>query len=301
MMTTERTSPDLAAVRARLGRVGVWLGPLGALPADREREAITRIEELGYSTLWVTESAKEAFAHAGLALAASSTLTIATGIANVWAREPETAVSGANTLAEAYDGRFVLGIGIGHAKFVERYTKPLQTMRDYVDRMHESTLHSPEPESPVPWLIAALGPKMLELAGTRTQGSHPYFVPVEHTARARELLGEHPVLAPEVAVVLDPDASTARATARRYMALYLRLPNYTNNLRTLGFTDDDLAGGGGDRLVDAIVPWGSAESIRRRVEEHFAAGADHVCIQPLDYSGAVGIPALAELAPVLVG
>ncbi|TIH34625.1 TIGR03620 family F420-dependent LLM class oxidoreductase [Subtercola vilae] len=300
MTNISERSVDLSNARARLGRVGAWLGVLGSFTAERERDAVAHVERLGYSTLWVTESSKEAFAHASLALAASSTLTVATGIANVWAREPETAVSGANTLAEAYDGRFVLGLGIGHAKFVERYNKPLQTMRSYLDRMHETVVSAPVAVDPVPWLIAALGPKMLELAGARAEGSHPYFVPVEHTARARETLGSAPLLAPEVAVVLDATPSSARATARRYMELYLQLPNYTNNLRTLGFTDDDLGDGGSDRLVDAVIPWGSVDQISARIAEHFEAGADHVCIQPLDYTENAGLDALAELAPALM-
>ncbi len=292
---------DLAAVRARLGRTGVWLGPLGRLSAARARAVAARVEELGYSTLWVTESQKEAFAHAGTVLAATSRLTVATGIANVWARGPETTVSGANALDEAWGGRFVLGLGIGHAKYVADYTQPFATMRTYLEQMHATRLQAPTPPEPTPWLVAALGPKMLELAARLTQGTHPYFVPVEHTARARSILGPAPILAPEVAVVLDTSPSSARATARQYMETYLGLPNYTSNLRRLGFTDDDLSGGGSDRLVDAIVPWGSTETIARRVAEHVDAGADHVCVQPLGGSGDAGIDDLAELAPALLG
>ncbi|HEY2042041.1 MAG TPA: LLM class F420-dependent oxidoreductase [Jatrophihabitans sp.] len=291
---------DLAALRTRLGRVGVWSSAIGRLSATQERTAAARIEQLGYSTLWITESSKEAFAHAALVLGATGSMTIATGIANVWAREPETAVSGANALAEAYDGRFVLGIGIGHAKLVKRYDKPLTVMAGYLERMRDTTYSAPAPATPVPWLVAALRPKMLELAATRAHGSHPYFVPVEHTATARAALGPNSLLAPEVAVVLDPDPSTARATARRYMQPYLGLPNYTNNLRALGFDDDDLAGSGSDRLVDAIVAWGTVDAIERRVREHLDAGADHVCIQPLDSTGGVGMEQLTELAPALL-
>lgn len=293
---------DISAVKAQLGRFGLWLGPLGGMSAAAERTAAQRIEQLGYSTLWITESTKEIFAHSALLLAATSRLTIASGIANVWSREPEAAASGATTLAEAFDNRFVLGLGVGHAAFVERYEKPLTKMRGYLDRMHSANFAAPAPTIPAPWLIAALGPKMLELSATRAQGSHPYFVPVEHTAVARSILGADAVLAPEVAVVLDPVASTARATARQYMALYLTLPNYTKNLLTLGFTEQDLSGGGSDRLVDAIVPWGSAEAIATRVGEHFAAGADHVCIQPLDFSdGADLVESAARIAPALIG
>jgi probable F420-dependent oxidoreductase len=291
---------DLAALRRRLGRIGVWFGALGPLPVAREREIVSQIESLGYPTLWITEFQKEAFAHAGLVLAATSRLTVATGIANVWAREPDTLVAGAGTLADAYDGRFVLGVGIGHAKFVGRYEQPLSTMTNYLAGMHAAKYGGAAPESPVPWLIAALRPKMLELARTQTQGSHPYFVPVEHTALARETLGPDLVLAPELAVVLDTDPESARATARRHTKLYLGLPNYVNNLRSLGWSEDDLAGTGSDRLVDAIVAWGDVDAIKRRVEEHLAAGADHVCIQAIDYRSDVAVRTISELAPVLL-
>lgn len=292
---------DIDATRSRLGRVGVWLGALGSLPAARARDAVGQIEAMGYPTLWITESQKEAFAHASLALAASEQLTVATGIANIWAREPETTASGANTLADAYDGRFVLGLGVGHAKFVARYDKPLAKMSEYLDRMLAAADSGPTPPAPVPWLIAALRPKMLKLAVTKAQGTHPYFVPAEHTALVRRTIGPEPLLAPEVAVVLDADPETARATARGYMKVYLGLQNYTGNLLDLGFDESDLADGGSDRLVDAVVPWGNAETIRRRVREHLEAGADHVCIQPLTGGHGVGLRQLQELAPALLG
>ncbi|MDP9219747.1 MAG: LLM class F420-dependent oxidoreductase [Actinomycetota bacterium] len=292
---------DLSLARNRLGRIGVWLSALGPLPAQDEREQVQRIEQLGYPSLWITESQKEAFAHAGLVLASTSTLTVATGIANIWAREPETAVSGADALADAYDGRFILGIGIGHSRFNDRYQRPLATTRDYLDRMLSATGNGPQPTSPVPWLVAALRPKMLELAATRAQGSHPYLVPPEHTVIARAALGPEALLTPELTVVLDAHPVTARATARAFLALYLTLPNYTNNLLALGFTDDDLASGGSDRLVDAVVAWGDEESIKGRVEEHLAAGADHVCIQPITPDGRFPAVELDELAPALLG
>ncbi len=292
---------NVDAARARLGRVGVWLGALGSLPGAQARDAVGQIEAMGYPTLWITENEKEAFAHASLVLGASRQLTVATGIANIWAREPETTASGANTLADAHGGRFVLGLGVGHSKFVARYDKPLAKMREYLDRMLDSADAGPTPPEPVPWLIAALRPKMLELAVTRAQGSHPYFVPVEHTAVARAAMGPEPLLAPEVAVVLDADPATARATARAYMKLYLGLKNYTGNLLELGFDESDLADGGSDRLVDAVVPWGDVETIRRRVREHLDAGADHVCIQPLAGGQGIGLEQLRELGPALLG
>ena len=283
-MSTDR-GVDLAAARTRIGRVGAWFGAMGRMSAAEERDIAAQLEELGYSTLWITETQKDIFAHAGLILAATRRLTVASGIANVWAREPSTAVSGASALAEAYDDRFVLCIGIGHAKFVERYDKPLTTMREYLAGMHDTTYLGAPPSTPVPWLVAALRPKMLELAAREAQGSHPYFVPVEHTAIAREALGPDAILAPELGVVLDTDPSTARETARRFASTYLALPNYVNNLRALGWSDEDVAAPGSDRLIDAVVAWGDVDAIKRRVDEHLAAGADHVAVQAVDFRG----------------
>jgi probable F420-dependent oxidoreductase len=298
----ERTSTrpvDLTLARSRLGRVGVWLQALGALPAEREREFVAQIEELGYATLWVNEYQREALTHAALVLSASTRLTVATGIASIWAREPETTAIAANTLAEAYDARFVLGLGIGHARFVERYRDPLGTTREYLGRMQAVASSGPQPVTPVPWVLAALRPKMLEIAATMADGSHPYFVPPDHTRFARDLLGPEPLLCPELAVVLDSDPATARATARAHMDIYLTLPNYLNNLRSLGFSDADFTGGGSNRLVDAIVAWGDTDAIKGRIEEHLAAGADHVCIQPLSRDGRLQLDELVMLAPIL--
>jgi probable F420-dependent oxidoreductase len=173
-------------------------------------------------------------------------------------------------------------------------------MRDYLDRMLATAEKDPKPASPVPWLVAALRPRMLELAASRAQGSHPYLGTVEHTALSREQLGANAILAPEVSVILDPDPSTARTTARRFLADYLQLPNYVNHLGALGFTEEDLTGGGSDRLVDAVVAWGSVDTIAMRVDEHLGAGADHVAIQPLTADGSFPMRELVELAPALV-
>jgi len=291
---------DLDLARRRLGRVGVWSSALGALPAARERERVQQMEALGYSTLWVNETRKEAFAHAGLVLSATTTMTVATGIANVWRREPDTAVRGANTLAEAYDGRFVLGVGIGHARFDASYERPLATMRAYLEGMVRSADEGPAPVTPVPWLLAALRPGMVALAAEYAEGVHPYLVPPEHTAAVRQALGPRPLVAPELGVVLDSDAVTARATARAHLQEYLALENYVNSWRSLGFGDADFGGGGSDRLVDALVAWGDVERVRSRVEEHLAAGADHVAVQPLRADGRFPGEELAELAPALL-
>lgn len=290
-----------------LGRVGVWLGALALAPAAKAREAAAEIEELGYGTLWFGEGFgnKEAFSHAGVLLAATRTMTIATGIASIWARDAAATVAAANTLGEAYPGRFVLGLGVSHVPQVaprgHEYRRPVARMRAYLDEMDEVPWHAPPPPEPVERVLAALRPPMLELAGTRGRGAHPYFVPPEHAARAREILGPGPILAPEQAVLLETDPGEARRIARDHMRFYLTLPNYRNNLLWLGFGEDDLGGEGSDRLVDAIVAWGDAGAIAERVRAHHDAGADHVSLQPLGRApGDLGLDQLRELAPALL-
>ncbi|SHL16130.1 LLM class F420-dependent oxidoreductase [Streptomyces yunnanensis] len=297
---------DPRAIAARLGRVGVWHGGIGRLSAAAEREFAAEVERLGYGALWFGEAqaTKEAFAHAGLLLAATERLTIATGIANIWARDATAMNAGAHTLAEAYDGRFLLGLGASHAPQVNgrghAYAKPLAAMRSYLDAMDEATYEGPVATPPAR-VLAALGPKMVELAGERAAGVHSYFVTPEHTAGAREILGGTPLLAPEQAVLLETDPATARALIREHhLGFYLALPNYVNSLRRLGFEDDDFVDGGSDRLVDAIVAWGDVDAIRRRVREHHDAGADHVALQPIVADRGLGIDQLRELAPALL-
>jgi probable F420-dependent oxidoreductase len=298
---------DPATAKAQLGRVGVWLGALSAQPWTVERDAARRVEELGYTAIWMNESpgVKEPFAHAGLLLGATERIVLATGIANIWARDAVAARDGAATLSEAHPGRFTLGLGVSHQPIVAArghdYAKPLTAMRAYLDGLDAVPWRGPGPAERVPLVLAALRPRMLELARDRAAGAHPYFTPVQHTMRARATLGPGPVLAPEVAVVLEADAARARARARAYAEPYLALPNYTNNLLDLGYTDGDVAGGGSDRLIDAVIPWGDEATIARRIGEHFEAGADHVCIQPVgtDLSGA--LRELERLAPALLG
>ena len=225
--------------------------------------------------------------NSALLLSATKDLTVATGIASVWARDAQAMASGQLTLCEAYPGRFLLGLGVSHQPMVDfvrghHYDKPLTKMRGYLEAMDKVFYVAPRPEEEPRRVLAALGPKMLELAAAKALGAHPYFVPVEHTAFAREVLGDGPMLCPEQAVVLATDPEVARAAARQHMATYLGLPNYTNNLRRLGWGDDDLADGGTDELVDAIVAWGDEEAIVARVQAHLDAGADHVCVQVLD-------------------
>ena len=216
-------------------------------------------------------------------LEATSTLVAATGILNVWSNEPgETAAADADLRAD-FPGRVMLGIGIGHPEATSDYRRPLTAMRTFLDGLDASPSPPPVDER----CLAALGPKMLDLAGERTAGTHPYFVPVEHTRSARERLGPGALVAPELACVVDTDPVRARAVARDYAKLYLGLRNYTKNLLDFGFTERDLADGGSDRLIDAIIPQGSAELIAEVARAHLDAGADHVCLQPL---GEEGIP-----------
>ena len=269
-----------------LGRVGVWSWSLVDRPAAEVRRAVAAIENLGYRAVWYPESrGREAFVTAALVLSSSEQLAAVTGIANTWARDPDAAASGAMALGEAWPGRFVLGLGVSHAPSVARrgseYSRPMEHMRDYLDRMENATFVGPAPSPEVPVILAALGPKMLRLAATRTAGAHPYFCPVAHTRFARETLGAGPWLAPEQAVVIDSDPDTARKRARKHMLGYLRLDNYRRNLLRLGWPEEDLADGGSDTLVDAIVAWGDPDTVAARITEHLGAGADHVGIQVL--------------------
>ena len=288
-----------------IGRVGIWTATLDAQPSARNRDAAAEIEDLGYGALWFPEAVgREAFTSAAVLLGATRRLVIATGIANIWVRDATAAAGAQKTLGEAYPDRFLLGLGVSHAPLVgmrgHDYGKPLSAMRGYLDAMDRAPFVAVGPATPPPRVIAALAPKMLELAAERAWGSHPYFVPPEHTRQARAIVGPTALLAPEQAVVLETDATTARAIARSHMAMYLTLPNYVNNLKRLGFTDDDVASGGSDRLVDAIVAWGSVDDVVARVRAHHDAGANHVCIQVLDADpNALPLRQWRELAPLL--
>ena len=270
-----------------LGRVGIWTFALDGQPVPAAQDAARELEQLGYAAIWIPEAVgREVVANSALLLGATERIVIGTGIANLWARDA-MAMSGAHkTLTSAHPDRFLLGIGVSHQSAVEglrgqTYDKPYSTMKDYLDRMDAALYFAaPPPVEPVR-VLAALGPRMLRLAAERAAGAHPYFVPVEHTAFAREQLGEGPLLCPEQAVVLETDPTEAREIARAHMATYLGLPNYTNNLRRLGWGDDDLTAPGSDRLVDALVAWGDEDAIRSRVAAHHEAGADHVCVQVL--------------------
>ena len=297
-----------AQLTANLGRVGVWSFGLQANTAVDAQAAVTAYEAMGARATWIPESigSKEVFAHSAILLAASPRMVIATGIANIYARDPMAMANGARALAEAWPGRFVLGIGVSHAPSVaargSTYGKPVATMRAYLDAMDAAAYAGPAPAQPAPILLAALGPRMLELAAERTDGAHPYFVPVSHTATARRHLGEDAFLAVEQAAVIDTDPDRARATARAFCARYLQLPNYANTLLREGFTPDDVANGGSDRLIDAIVAQGSVDAVVARVREHLDAGADHVCVQLRTPNAAdLAIDAYGELFAALGG
>jgi probable F420-dependent oxidoreductase len=275
-----------------LGKIGVWTSyrPFGA---ERAGEAAKLAEQLGYGTWWVGGSPRVPDIRP--VLEATSTLVAATGILNVWINDPaETATQDAALRAEHPD-RFMLGIGIGHPEATSDYRRPWATMRSFLDGLDAS----PTPPLLDERCLAALGPKMLDLARERAAGTHSYFVPVEHTRFARAELGPGKLVAPEVACVLDTDPVRAKAVAREYAKLYLGLGNYTQNLLRSGFSEADIAGGGSDRLIDAVIPQGTAERIAEVVRAHLDAGADHVCVQPL---GEQGIPreSWAALARVLL-
>ena len=300
------SADEVRAVRERLGPVGVWLGAvLMSSPIEVERRVARRVEELGFRSLWTGETVggKEAFAHQGVLLAATERLVTGTGIANLWSRAPAAMQGGAATLGAAYPGRFLLGVGVSHSSIVkpsgQSYENPLEKMRGYLDGMDASASYAPRTEIPVPRLLAALRPKMLAVARERADGAHPYLVPVEHTALARQALGPDKLLIPEQALILEPDAAEARRIGRGHVCRYLELPNYVNHLRRLGFRDDDFEGGGSDRLVDAIVVWGDEDAVARRVVEHHQNGADHVLIQPLG-DMAAAMAQLERLSPMLL-
>jgi probable F420-dependent oxidoreductase len=289
-----------------IGRIGVWHPLFGAAPVHAVRRAASEIEELGYDTLWFGEApgTREAFTTAAILLAATKRIAVGSGIANIWARDATAMAAGAAALGEAYPARFALGVGVSHAPLVAMrghdYTRPLAAMDAYLDAMDAATPGlAMTADPPVPRLLAALRPRMLELSAAKADGAHPYFVPPEHTQLARKVLGSGPILAPEQAVVLESDPAKARQIAREHMKIYLSLPNYVNNLRHLGFGDEDVADGGSDRLVDAIVAWGDADAVAGRIQEHFDAGADHVAIQPLPPNLDGAVVQLTELAATL--
>jgi probable F420-dependent oxidoreductase len=296
------TAGRLTAMTARLGGTGIWSAQLRYGEAGEAAAVAAELEGLGYVALWIPDVGGDLFTPLGNLLGATTTATIATGILNIWMHTPQESADGHARLVAQHGPRFLCGIGISHQPFIDQvkepgtYKNPIQTMSRYLDGLDAA----PIPLAAQDRVIAALGPKMLELARSRTAGTHPYLVTPELTRSARAGVGPDGLVASEQAVVLETDATKARDIARMHLRTYLGLPNYVNNWKRQGFTDDDITDGGSDRLVDALVVWGDEATIAARVQEHRDAGADHVCIQVLtDDLRAFPVAQWRALAPVL--
>ncbi|MFK7917711.1 MAG: TIGR03620 family F420-dependent LLM class oxidoreductase [Ilumatobacter sp.] len=290
------------AVRDDLSTPGVWYFT-DAMSAGEAADTAGHIESLGYSTLWLPDTVgRDPFAHIAWLASQTDRLNYATGIASIFHRHPGPMKQAASTLSEQSGGRFMLGLGVSHGPMVAGlrgldYSKPLSQMRDYLAAMDASPFRGPDvPEVPV--VLAALGPKMLELAGTASDGAHPYWSTPEHTAQAREIMGPDALLCVEQKICLSTDADAARTAAKTAIAIYADLPNYRNNWIRLGFTEDEIQHRA-DRFIDAVVVWGNEDQVRAGIQAHYDAGADHVCIQPLSTQGATVLDrhALEVLAP----
>ena len=283
-----------------LGKLGVWYftdGQDAASAADFAK----KIEQLGYSALWIPETVgRHPFVHAGWLLSQTSKLIVGTGIASIYNRDPGAAIAGAKSLAEQSGNRFILGLGVSHQPLVEGvrghdYGKPYSTMKTYLEAMTGAPYSAVPPSEEPPVVIAALGPKMLGLAAEKANGAHPYFTTPEHTRQAREIMGPDAMLCVEQKVVLEPDANKARELARNIARIYTGLPNYRNNWIRLGFAEDEIDDGGNDRFIDATFAHGSLDVIKARVQEHLDAGASHVCVQPVNPNGVFGDPHIEVL------
>jgi len=289
----------------KLGKLGVWVS-MDSMTAATAAAFAKQVEERGYAALWIPESrGRNALVHSAWLLANTQRLIVATGIANIYARDPMAMANGQRGLNEQSDGRFLLGVGVSHRPMVQgvrghTYGKPVTTMRAYLEGMRDAPYQAPMPREKPLTIVAALGPRMMALSSELADGAHPYNTTPEHTAEARAILGPDKLLCPEVWVLLETDRATARSAAREALSRYLQLENYVNSWLRQGFRDDDLAGGGSDRLLDAMVAWGDEGAIRARVQQYWDAGADHVCIQPISPQGsrqAANEPILDLLAP----
>ncbi|MCA1713131.1 MAG: TIGR03620 family F420-dependent LLM class oxidoreductase [Actinobacteria bacterium] len=288
------------------GPVGIWTGALDALEVPAAREQVAQLDAQGWDALWFGEAyGREAFTAAHTYLGASERMAVASGIASIYGRDAVAANAAARTLEAAYPGRFVLGLGVSHAPLVERmrghaYGKPLTAMREYLDALDAAPYLAAGGATPPPRVLAALGPAMLALSRDRAQGAHPYLVTPEHTASAREVLGDGPLLAVEQAVVLSDDLEVVKRRAHWHLEIYTGLPNYRNSWLRQGFSEDDLVRGGSDRLKSALVVGGDEQVVLDRVREHLDAGADHVCLQLLgDDPFSVPTEDWARLAPAM--
>jgi probable F420-dependent oxidoreductase len=285
-----------------MNKVGIFAA-LDGLTATAAAAFARSVEAWGYGTLWIPEAlGREVFSASAWLLANSTRLIVASGIANIYARDAFATAAAEKGLNEQSGGRFILGLGVSHVPLVEglrkhEYQKPVSAMRQYLDALAAAPYGSVAPEKPTKIILAALGPKMLELAAKQADGAFPYNVTPAHTQQARAILGADKLLYVEQAAVLETDPARARAVARKLLAPYLGLPNYVNNWKRLGFSDADIAGGGSDRLIDAMVAWGDEQAIRKRLDEHWQAGADQVCIQAVGDTAAPDLRLLELLAP----
>jgi len=289
-----------------IGRLGVW-AMVNVMSAPESAAFAQRVERWGYGTLWVPEvTARDPFVTCAWLLAKTTTLNLATGIASIYSHDSYATINSQYALAEQSDGRFLLGLGVSHGPFVEgvlghKFEKPALQMKRHLESMAKMKYLAPQPAEKPKTVIGALGPKMLDVAAADADGVHSYNVTPKHTAEARRILGPGKLLCPEQMVLLEKDPAVARAVARRALALSFTLPNYRNSYLRMGFNESDFENGGSDTLIDAIVAWGDERAIRERIQQHWDAGADHVCIQPLRRSGmtlsAEDEQVLAVLAP----
>lgn len=274
---------DAVTLKPDLGRYGVWT--FGAPTPEQAAE----IEKLGYGAVWIGGSPKGDLDYVEPLLEATETLQVATGIINVWQADADEVAEAYHRVEKAYPGRFLLGVGIGHPEHTEEYRKPYDVLVEYLDALDAA--HVPTSRR----VIAALGPKVLKLAAARSAGAHPYLTTPQHTGQAHNLIGKTVFLAPEHKVVLSTDVEEAREVGRGAVDFYLDLSNYLNNWRRLGFTEDDIAKPGSDRLIDAVVAHGTADAVAARLNQHLDAGADHVAVQVLGGWDKL-VPTLTELA-----
>jgi probable F420-dependent oxidoreductase len=310
-MTVKLPSPGRAAEGDKEGTTGgVNLGKLGAfayldsLTGAQTVEFAQKVEQLGYRVLWFPEAfGRDPFAIASHLLSNTKTLILATGIANIWKREPVAMMGAARTLAELFPGRFILGLGVSGGPFMARhglpYERPYSHMREYLAKMKTATYMAPPPQQAPPIILAALLPKMLQLAAAETRGTVTAFVPPEHIAKMRAAVRLETWICAQQVVMLETDATTARTAARAFLQTYLSSPNYQKNFRLMGFQDADLAAGGSDRFVDAIVAWGNEDTLRERIAAHYQAGATQVLLSALRSAGGLqpDLHVLQALAP----
>ena len=278
----------MSNLNLNLGKIGIWTGLLDREPVARAKEVSVELEEMGYGAIWIPESVgRDSLVNACMLLEATKRFVVATGIANIYARDAVAMASGRRSLGEAYPDRFLLGLGVSHEPLVSGvrghdWQKPLEYLRSYLEDMGRAPYRAYPPKAEPPICIGALGPKALVMAAELTWGAHPYNVTAGHTAWARDLMGPDALLAPMASVTLETDPVRAREIGRKTLGFYLELPNYRKSLIRQGFDEDDFFDGGSDRLIDALRPWGDIDTVVESVKDHLTAGANHVCVQVMD-------------------